>query len=71
MARDRTGAYVPVRIMVSAAGNATRCVVQEPGIDKDFTDATCQELMRLYRPALDAGGQPVDSVFHTAVVYVP
>jgi hypothetical protein len=69
MLRSGTGAFVPVRIMVSATGEATRCVIQEPGIDKGFTDATCAGLMRLYRPALDAAGTPIDSVFHTAVVY--
>jgi hypothetical protein len=40
------------------------------GIDKGFSDATCSGLMRSYRPALDASGAPIDSVFHTAVVYV-
>ena len=69
MMRSGMGAYVPVRVMVDAAGQATGCVIQEQGIDKDFTDATCDGLRRIYRPALDAEGQPIDSVFHTAVVY--
>jgi hypothetical protein len=70
MMRNGAGAYVPVRVMVDAEGKATSCVVQEQGIDKDFTDATCQGLRRIYRPALDAAGRPIDSVFHTAVIYM-
>ena len=70
MLRNGVGAYVPVRVMVDAEGKPTSCVIQEQGIDKDFADATCIGLSRIYRPALDAAGQPIDSVFHTAVIYM-
>jgi hypothetical protein len=70
MLRSGTGAYVPVRVMVDAEGQATSCVIQEQGIDQAFADATCDGLRRIYRPALDAEGQPIDSVFQTAVVYM-
>lgn len=70
MARSGRSAYVPVRVMVDAEGKATSCVIQEQGIDEEFTRATCSGLMRAYRPALDAVGNPMASVFHTSVIYV-
>lgn len=69
MVRSGTNAYVPVRVMVGADGNPTRCVIQEAGIDEQFADATCDGLMRQYQPALDASGAPIESAFLTAVIY--
>jgi len=65
-----TNAYVPVRLMVDAAGRANSCVVQAEGIDKDFMTAVCDHLQGKFDPALDAEGKPVASIFHTYVIYL-
>jgi hypothetical protein len=65
-----TNAFVPVRVMVDAAGKATQCVVQSAGIDEAFRDAVCDGLAKGYEPARDAGGNPVASVFSTSVIYM-
>ena len=62
-------AYVPVRVTVDQAGNPTACVVQTPSVEKAFQDAVCNGLAKTYDPALDRDGNPVASVFVTAVVY--
>jgi hypothetical protein len=63
------GAYVPVRIMVDAAGKATDCVVQQEGVKTAFREHVCEGLTVRYDPALDADGKPVPSVFNTSVIY--
>jgi hypothetical protein len=64
-----TNAYVPVRVMVGADGNATSCVVQVPSVDRSFKDAVCAGLTGAYEPALDQAGQPVASVYQNSVIY--
>jgi hypothetical protein len=63
-------AFVPVRVMLDAAGEVTACVVQSEGIDEAFTDAVCDGLARGYEPARDAAGRPVASVYSTSVFYL-
>lgn len=65
-----TSAYVPVRLMVDANGEATSCVVQSPSVDKEFKQAVCSNLQGKFKPALDAAGKPVPSMLHTSVVYL-
>jgi hypothetical protein len=65
-----TNAYVPVRVMVDAQGNATACVVQVESVQEEFKDAVCDGLKSRYDPALDATGNPVASVYHSAVIYL-
>lgn len=65
-----TNAFVPVRVMVSAEGRATACVVQMPEIDQAFKDAVCEGLESAYEPALDAEGRAVASVYRTSVFYL-
>jgi hypothetical protein len=65
-----TNAFVPVRVMVNAAGRATQCVVQIEGIDEEFQDAVCDGLAHGYEPALDADGKPVASIYQTSVYYL-
>ena len=69
MAAAGMNAFVPVRVMVDAAGSVKECVVQSGGIENSFADAVCDGLARGYEPALDADGNPVASVFPTSVVY--
>jgi hypothetical protein len=59
-------AFVPVRMMVDADGNATSCVMQVPGLDDSFKATICDSL-RQFQPALDAAGKPVASVFASDV----
>jgi hypothetical protein len=63
-------AFVPVRIMVDAQGEATSCVVQIPGIEDDFTEAVCDGLARQFAPALDERGMPVAGIYRTSVIYM-
>jgi len=63
-------AYVPVRLMVDASGQATSCVVQSADVDADFKHAVCANLQGSFKPALDGDGKPVPSMFHTAVIYL-
>lgn len=69
MVREGQSAYVPVRVMVDAAGKPTQCVPQTSGPPKDFLDAVCEGLHRDFDPALDENGQPVASIFRTSVLY--
>lgn len=63
-------AFVPVRVMIDGGGQATSCVIQAVGIPKAFTEAVCEGLMGLYVPALDKGGNPIPTVYHTSVIYM-
>jgi hypothetical protein len=63
-------AFVPIRIGVDAAGQATGCVVQIPGIEDAFREAVCDNLARTFAPALDEAGRPVASIYRTSVVYM-
>lgn len=65
-----TNAYVPVRVMVDAKGEATACVVQVEEIGEAFKEAVCRGLARGYEPALDREGMPVASVYGTSVLYL-
>jgi hypothetical protein len=65
-----TSAYVPVRLMIDANGEATSCVVQSPSVDKEFKQAVCSNLQGKFKPARDRAGKPVPSMFHTSVVYL-
>jgi hypothetical protein len=65
-----TNAYVPVRVMVDATGEATACVVQIEEIGEAFKEAVCRGLARGYEPALDREGMPVASVYSTSVFYL-
>ncbi|HEU4651917.1 MAG TPA: hypothetical protein VFS49_10935 [Croceibacterium sp.] len=62
-------AFVPVRIMVDAAGTAGACVVQVPSVETVFKEAVCRGLARRFSPALDRDARPVASVYRTYVVY--
>lgn len=63
-------AFVPVRIMVNAAGEATECVVQVVSVEEVFREAVCSGLARKFAPALDEGGQPTASVYQATVIYI-
>ena len=63
-------ALIPVRVMVDAEGKATSCHVQSRSADEAFSRAVCEGLAGPYRPALDAEGRAVASVFNTGVVYI-
>lgn len=63
------GAFVPVRVMVDEAGQATRCVVQVAVVDEAFRESACKGLSGSYEPALDAEGRPVASVFQVSTIY--
>jgi hypothetical protein len=63
-------AFVPVRVMVDQDGKATACVIQTGGVPKPFTDAVCEGLMGSYETALDEAGNPVPTVYSTAVIYL-
>lgn len=62
-------AYVPVRLTIDPTGKATDCVVQAETVDKAFSEAVCENLAGKFRPALDEDGNPVTSIYNTAVVY--
>lgn len=62
-------AFVPVRLLVSADGNASSCVVQS-AVDQDFKAAVCSHLAGKYEPALDAKGNPIASMYYTSVLYL-
>ncbi len=63
-------AFVPVRLLVDADGEATSCIVQAPEAGADFKRAVCDNLAGKFKPALDASGHPVASMYHTSVVYL-
>jgi hypothetical protein len=63
-------AFVPVRIMVDAQGEASGCVVQVPGIERAFSQAVCDNLARKFAPALDEAGNPVAGIYRTSVIYM-
>lgn len=65
-----TSAYVPVRLLIDANGEASSCVVQSTAVDAAFRQAACSNLQRKFKPALDAAGHPVASIYHTAVIYL-
>lgn len=68
MLRNGMNALVSVRLMVDAGGTATSCVVQTPTADRDLQRNICSSL-RHFRPALDASGKPVASVYTTTVIF--
>lgn len=70
MVMEGRSAFVPVRLMVDAAGAVTDCVVQVPGIESDFRTAVCNNLARRFSPALDGGGAPVAAMYRSSVIYV-
>ena len=63
-------AYVPVRLLIDATGKPISCVVQAEGVDEAFRKAVCAHLQGKFKPALDANGKPVPSMFHTSVLYL-
>jgi hypothetical protein len=65
-----TSAYVPVRLTIDADGTTSACVVQAENVDKAFRAAACEHLRSEFKPALDADGKPVASIYHTSVIYV-
>ncbi|WEK46616.1 MAG: hypothetical protein P0Y56_16665 [Candidatus Andeanibacterium colombiense] len=69
MVYNGLSAYVPVRVMVDAAGDPGTCVVQSDGVDPAFKKAVCDGFARPFKPALDAQGTPIASVYTTAVVF--
>ena len=70
MARGGISAFVPVRVMVDAKGEPTKCVVQVASVNESFKHAICNSLARPFTPALDAQGKPVASVFQENVTYL-
>jgi hypothetical protein len=69
MLANGLSASAPVRFMVDAQGNATSCVIQTPVVDPAMRQSICGSL-RHFRPALDAMGKPVASVFSTRVTFL-
>lgn len=69
MIKEFRNAFVPVRIMVDEQGNAIDCVVQRPNVSDEFKRATCDGLASHFKPALDAAGRPVASVYGANVVF--
>lgn len=69
MSAEGRSAFVPVRIMVDASGQATQCVVQIPSVDPVFQEAVCDGFAKRFSPALDKDGRPVASVFQASVIY--
>ena len=63
-------AFLPVRIMVDAAGAATHCVVQVANVEEVFREAVCNGLARKFSPALDESGKATPSVYQATVVYI-
>ncbi len=63
-------AYLSVRIMVDAQGQASSCVVQNESVDKAFKTAVCDNLANHFEPALDADGKPMASFYQTSVIYL-
>ncbi|KLE35295.1 energy transducer TonB [Aurantiacibacter luteus] len=63
---------VNIRMLVDAQGQASNCVAQAQMNDPVFNRLACERVLRFARfePALDAAGQPVDSFWTTAVVYM-
>lgn len=68
MGQTPAPAFVPIRVMVDAKGEATACVVQSASPSVDFLKAACES--GGFEPALDAAGNPVPSVYHTSVIYM-
>lgn len=62
---------VDVRLMVDANGTATSCDVMTMDSRPEFIKATCAPLMQRahFKPALDAAGKPVASVYVTSVIW--
>ncbi|WP_336980458.1 hypothetical protein [Altererythrobacter fulvus] len=69
MLKQWRNAFVPIRIMVDVNGAATDCVIQRATVDESFKAAICGNLANRFKPALDANGNPVASVFYTSVIF--
>lgn len=63
-------AYVRVRIMVDATGQAKSCIMQGENVDPTFEKAVCSNLTGRFEPALDKDGHPVESMFSNAVIFL-
>lgn len=70
MAYSGISAYLSVRIMVDAQGQASSCVVQNESVDNAFKAAVCDSLASHFEPALGADGKPMASFFQTSVIYL-
>jgi len=69
MLSNGMSAFVPVRLSVDAAGNPGTCIVQVDQLDTKFKQAVCDGLASKFEPALDAKGQPTNSIETTSVIY--
>lgn len=60
------------RIMVSAEGKPTSCVVHWPSLEQKTNDAVCKAIMSKgsFTPALDAAGQPMASYWTVAPFFL-
>ncbi|HTN15036.1 MAG TPA: energy transducer TonB [Sphingomonadaceae bacterium] len=70
MVRNGISAYLSVRIMVDAQGQASSCVVQNETVDNAFKSAVCDSLAGRFEPALDADGKPMAGIYHTNVIFM-
>lgn len=64
-------ARVSLRIMVDRTGKPTSCHALQAFSNTEFDVKACDIALKYARfdPALDAGGQPVDSYYTTSVIY--
>jgi hypothetical protein len=62
-------AYVPVRLLIDATGNAETCTVQANLVDPQFKKNVCDGLAGKFEPALDANGKPIASMYSTSVYF--
>ena len=69
MADNGINGYVPVRVAMDAAGNASNCTIQLENVQADFAQAACKNLTGKFDHALDKQGHPVQSIYETNVIY--
>ncbi|WP_343528331.1 energy transducer TonB [Sphingomonas sp.] len=67
------GGAVIIRLLIGADGSVRDCAVTKSGGDKAFQDATCHAATERakFRPAIDAEGKPVTSVWLKRINWKP
>lgn len=71
MLRANKGARVPIRVIVGADGKPLSCAANKGYAEPRFEQAACGVTMQYarFKPALDADGTPVPSLFATTIAY--
>lgn len=70
--RNKGNAIIYFRLMLDETGVPERCIIQDSTQAEDFKEASCKILMEKarFKPATNAAGKPVKSVYRNSIRYV-